>query len=113
MIKDAGVQRKLLANVQLPGTLLRKIASPKLIMDVYKICVNREFPERTRVMCREILCKKFTLGSPEERAALLIKTEGRCLMLLVQVALDARATQILCGKSTFTILFIQNLARWS
>ncbi len=113
MIKDAGVQRKLLANVQLPGTLLRKIANPKLIMDVYKICINREFPERTRVMCREILCKKFTLGSPDERAALLIKTEGRCLVILVQVALDARTTQILVGKTTFTILFIQNLARWS
>jgi hypothetical protein len=74
--------------------------------------VSREFPERTRVMGREHLCKKFTLGSADERAALLIKTEGRCLILLVQVALDARTTQILVAKSSYSVLFIQNLARW-
>jgi hypothetical protein len=111
-IRDRGVERRLLSNAQLPGSLLRKMVGPKLIMDLYKVCVSREFPERTRVMCREHLCKKFTLGSADERAALLIKTEGRCLVLLLQVALDARTTQILVGKTTYSVLFIQNLARW-
>jgi hypothetical protein len=32
--------------------------------------------------------------------------------LLVNCALDARATQILCGRQSYTILFIQNIARW-
>jgi hypothetical protein len=112
-VADAQTQRRLLANPQLPGTILRRIISPKLIMEVYKIAINREIPERSRVMTRELLQKKFMLGSPEERAALLIKTEGRCLILLVNCALDARTTQILTAKTSFTILFIQNLARWS
>lgn len=112
-VADAQCQRRLLANPQLPDNLLRKIISPKLLTDVYKIAVNREIPERSRVMTRELLQKKFMLASPDERAALLIRTEGRCLVLLVNCALDARTTQMLTSKTSYTILFIQNLARWS
>lgn len=110
---DSGVQRRLLRNPQLPDQLLRKIVSPKLIMDVYKIAIDREIPERSRVMTREHLRKKFMLASADERAAFLFKTEGRCLILLVNCAIDAHTTQILCSKNTYTVLFIQNLARWS
>lgn len=113
LLADTQVQRRLLQNPQLPTTLLRKIVSPKLLMEVYKIAINREIPERSRVMTRELLQKKFMLGSGDERAALLIKTEGRCLILLVNCALDARTTQVLTAKTSYTVLFIQNLARWS
>lgn len=113
LLGDSQVQRRLLANPQLPGTILRRMLNPKLLMDVYKIAINREIPERSRVMTRELLQKKFMLGSGDERAALLIKTEGRCLVLLVNCALDSRTTQILTAKTSFTVLFIQNLARWS
>ncbi len=112
-LADAQTQRRLLSNPQLPGTILRRIVNPKLLMEVYKIAINREIPERSRVMTRELLQKKFMLGSGDERAALLIKTEGRCLILLVNCALDARTTQILTAKTSYTVLFIQNLARWS
>jgi len=113
LLADAQVQRRLLSNPQLPDNLLRKIIGPKLLTDVYKIAVNREIPERSRVMTREALQKKFMLASPDERAALLIRTEGRCLVLLVSCALDARTTQMLTSKTSYTVLFIQNLARWS
>ncbi len=112
-LADALVQRRLLRNPQLPGTILHRMVGPKLMMEVYKIAIDREIPERSRVMTRETLRKKFMLASSDERAALLFKTEGRCLILLVNCSLDAHATQILCSKNTYTILFIQNLARWS
>jgi hypothetical protein len=112
-LADAMVQRRLLRNPQLPGTILNRMVNPKLMMEVYKIAIDREIPERTRVMTREILRKKFMLASADERAALLFKTEGRCLILLVNCSLDSHATQILCSKTSYTILFIQNLARWS
>lgn len=112
-IKDALVQRRLLRNPQLPGTILNRMVNPKLIMDVYKIAIDREIPERTRVMTREILRKKFMLASSDEKASLILKTDGRCLILLVNCSLDAHATKILCGKQTYTVLFIQNVARWS
>lgn len=112
-LADSIVQRRLLRNPQLPNTILGRLVNPKLMMEVYKIAIDREIPERTRVMTREILRKKFMLSSSDERAALLFKTEGRCLFLLVNCSLDAHATQILCSKNSYTILFIQNLARWS
>jgi hypothetical protein len=112
-VADAQLQRRILRNPQLPDNLLRKIISPKLLTDVYKIAVNREIPERSRGMTRELLQKKFMLASPDERAALLVRTEGRCLVLLVNCALDARTIQMLTSKTSYTVLFIQNLARWS
>ncbi len=112
-LKDALIQRRLLRNPQLPATILHRMVNPKLLLDVYKIAIDREIPERSRVMTRETLRKKFMLASADEKASLLFKTEGRCLVLLVQCSLDAHATQMLCGKSNYTMLFIQNLARWS
>jgi hypothetical protein len=112
-LADAHVQRRLLCNPQLPDALLRRIVNPKLLMDIYKIAINRENPEMTRVKTRELLQKKFMLAGPEERAALIVKTDGRCFVLLVNCALDARTTQILCGRTGYTVLFIQNCARWS
>lgn len=112
-LSDAQTQRRLLRNPQLPDAMLRRIMNPKLIMDVYKVCVDRENPEMARMKVREILQKKFMLGGSDERAALIIKTDARCLVLLVNCALDARTTQILCGKQSYTVLFIQNVARWS
>jgi hypothetical protein len=112
-LKDSLVQRRLLRNPQLPGTILGRMVGPKLMMEVYKIAIDREIPERSRLMTRDILRKKFMLASSDEKASLLFKTEGRCLLHLVDCSLDAHATQILCSKSTFTMLFIQNLARWS
>lgn len=112
-LKDTLVQRRLLRNPQLPVTILQRMVSPKLLLDTYKIAIDREIPERSRVMTREILRKKFTLAGSDEKASLLVKTEGRCLLLLTNCSLDAHATQILCARSTYTILFVQNLARWS
>ena len=112
-LKDALIQRRLLRNPQLPATILHRMVNPKLLMDVYKIAIDREIPERSRVMTRETLRKKFMLASADEKASLLFKTEGRCLVLLVQCSLDAHATQLLCGRSNYTMLFIQNLSRWS
>src|SRR5262249_25588755 len=102
-LTDAHVQRRMLANPQLPDTLLTRIVHPKLLTDIYKISISREIPERSRIKSRALLQKRFNLASADERAALLIKTEARCLIQLVDCALDARTTQILCGKTTYSV----------
>lgn len=112
-LKDSLVQRRLLRNPAIPTTILGRITNPKMMIDVYKIVIDREIPERSRGLAREVLRKKFVLASSDEKAALLFKTDGRCLLHLVNCSLDAHATQILCGKSSYTMMFVQNLARWS
>ena len=113
VMADSGVQRRLLRNPQLPETLLRKIVHSKPLLEVYRISIDRENPERSRVKVRELLRKKFTIATADERAALLIKTEGRALIILAGCPLDAHTTTILCGKTTYTVMFVQNIARFS
>ena len=113
LVSDQQVQRRLLVNPQLPDALLRRIVNSKQLADVYKLSVDHDLPERSRVMTRELLTRKFMLASPDERAALLVKTDGRCLVTLVNCALDARTTQLLTAKTSYTTLFIQHLARWT
>jgi hypothetical protein len=112
-LKDGLIQRRLLRNPQLPPTILQRIVQPKLILDIYKTAIDREIPERSRILAREVLRKKFMLSSADEKAALLVKTEGRCLLHLTNCSLDSHATQLLCGKTTYTTMFVQNLSRWS
>ncbi|HVH43148.1 MAG TPA: hypothetical protein VM925_12425 [Labilithrix sp.] len=112
-LSDSLVQRRLLRNPQLPGAVLGRIVNPKMMMEVYKVAIDREIPERTRMLTRDTLRKKFMVSSSDERAALLFKTEGRCLLLLTSCSLDAHATQILCSKQNYSNMFVQNLARWS
>lgn len=112
-LADALVQRRLLRNPQLPSSILQRILGSKPTLEVYKVAIDREIPERSRVMTRELLRKKFMLASADERASLLFKTEGRALVLLVGCNLDANTTQMLCSKGSYSILFIQNLTRWS
>lgn len=113
ILKDSLVQRRLLRNPQLPDMLLNKIVNPKLLTDCYKIAIDREVPERSRIKTANLLRKKFTMAGGEEKAALVIKTEARCLVILAGCAFDAQTTQILCGRTSWTLLSIQNLARWS
>lgn len=111
-VRDAQVQRKLLRNQQLPITIFNKVMMPKSLLDTYKIAIDRDVPERTRGLVRETLRKKFLLAASDEKAALLWKTEARCLVVLVQVTLDMHTTNILCSKNNYSVIFIQNLARW-
>jgi hypothetical protein len=111
LLKDALVQRRLLRNPQIPASLLHRIVGGRMLLEVYKVAVDREIPERSRLLTRETLRRKFILASSDEKASLLFKTEGRCLQHLANCSLDAHATQILCGKTSYTNLFVQNFAR--
>lgn len=110
---DSLVQRRLLRNPQIPGSILVRIMARKVLIEVYKSAIDREIPDRTRQLVRVELRKRFMAAGPDERAALLVKTEARVLVLLVDCALDARTTQLLVGKTGYSILFVQNVARWS
>ena len=112
LLRDAQVQRGLLKNGQLPDGVLSRIIGTKPLRDVYRFSVDRDVPERTRLRVRAQLRVSFSRSEPEERAALLIKTEGRALMHLSGCTFDSRTTQMLCARSMFSALFIQNLARF-
>jgi hypothetical protein len=113
LLRDSHVQRRLMQNMQTPDVVLERVLRFKRLLDIYRLSVDRDLPERNRVRVRTRLRPFFTRAEPEDRAALVIKTEGRCLNNLAGCTFDSRTTQILCNLSTYSTLFIQNLARFS
>ena len=111
--RDRQVERRLLRNPQLSEQMLGRILGPKRLLDVYKTAIDREVPERTRQKTRGALLQRWSKAAPEERVELLLTTEGRCLILLVGGTIDARSVQILCGRSSFTTMFVTSVVRFS
>jgi hypothetical protein len=60
-----------------------------------------------------VLRTSFNQRTADEKAELILKTEGRCLGMLSGLTVDGHTTQILCRRSIVSTLFIQNIARWS
>lgn len=110
---DAGVRRGLLHNPQLPQSLYRRLWSARRLLEQHKIIISREVPEQTRRVAREVMRARFSTGPSEEKAELILKTEGRCLAALVGLPIDSKTTALLCARTYGSNLFIQNLARWS
>ncbi len=110
---DDGVRRALLRNPMLPPALYRRLWSNRRLQEQYLVATSREAPEQTRTMAREVLRATFTQRTGEERAELIVNTEGRCLAQLPAATLDGHATALLCRRTYTSTLFIQNLARWS
>ena len=112
LVRDAHVQRRLLQNLQTPESVLERIVRFKRLIEIYRLSIDKDLPERNRMRVRTRLRPNFTNAEPEDRAALIIKTEGRCLIYMTGCTFDAKTTQILCNQSFSSTLFIQNLARF-
>ncbi len=110
---DEGVRRALLQNPLLPLGLYRRLWSPKRLLEQYLVAMSRDAPEQLRAMARDLLRTSFNQRASEERAELILTTEGRCLASLVGITIDGHTTAILCRRTYVSTLFIQNIARWS
>ncbi len=110
--RDRMVERRLLKNPQLSETTLARLLGPKRLVEVYKSSIDRDLPERTRQKARGVLRQRWSTSQPEERVELLLSTEARCLILLTGCTIDARSVQILCGRSSFTTMFVTNIGRF-
>ncbi|HXX30318.1 MAG TPA: hypothetical protein VEJ89_06325 [Myxococcaceae bacterium] len=113
-LRDAEVQRLLLRNVQLPPGVLQRVVAPRRLLEVYKLCISRELPEKNQRAAREALRHKFTnTAAAEDKVELLFHTEGRVLALLIGLGLDQKTAAILCARTYASLLLVQNLARWA
>lgn len=112
-LRDGLCARRLLRNAQCGDVVLGRLVQEKHVSALYRLAIDREIPELLRIKLRAHLKKKFQTSSPEDRADLVTRTEARCLALLAGCTFDARMTAILCGRSYNSVLFIQNLARFS
>lgn len=112
-LRDLLVERRLLRNPMSGDTVLQRIMASKRVFQAYKIAIDREVPELTRSKSRGYMRQKYQNAPSEERADLVLRTEGRCLIYMTGCAFDAKMTGILCGRPYNSVLFIQNLAKFS
>lgn len=110
---DPGVRRALLQNPLLPPSLYRRLWSSRRLLEQYLVASTRDAPEQIRAMARDLLRTSFNQRAGEERAELILTTEGRCLASLVGLTLDGQATALLSRRTYVSTLLIQNIARWS
>jgi hypothetical protein len=93
--------------------LYRRLWSPKRLLEQYLVATSRDSPEQIRAMARDLLRASFNQRAGEERAELILTTEGRCLASLVGLTIDGHTTALLCRRTYVSTLLIQNIARWS
>ena len=112
-LRDLLVERRLLRNPMAGDTVLQRVMASKRLFQTYKIAIDRDVPELTRSKSRGYMRQKYQNAPSEERADLVLRTEGRCLIYMTGCAFDAKMTGILCGRPYNSVLFIQNLAKFS
>jgi hypothetical protein len=103
-----------LRNVQLPPAILQRLLGPRRLLDLFKLSVSHELPEKNLRATREALRQRFAnTAAPEEKVELLFHSEGRVLAQLTGLPLDQKTAALLCGRTFSSLLLVQNLARWS
>jgi hypothetical protein len=112
-MNDGGVRRALLQNPLLPPGLFRRLWSSRRLADQYQVAISRDAPEQVRAMARDLLRTTFNLRPGEERAELILVTEGRCLVAIAGLTIDGHTTGLLCRRIYTSTLLIQNIARWN
>jgi hypothetical protein len=112
-LRDLLVERRLLRNPMAGDAVLKRVMATKRLFQTYKIAIDRDVPELTRAKSRGYMRAKYQNAPSEERADLVLRTEGRCLIYMTGCAFDAKMTQIMCGRPYNSVLFIQNLAKFS
>lgn len=111
-LRDALVERRLLRNPMLGEIVLGRIMGPKRLFATYRIAIDRDVPELTRVKCRGLVRTKWASAPSEERADLMMRTEARCLVLMTGCTFDAKTTAILCGRPINSAMFVQSVAKF-
>ena len=109
---DTEVQRLLLRNPQTSAPLLQRILARRRLADVYNATHSHELPERNRTGAMQVLRRRFTEVSAEERVEVILRTEGRVLAALSGLTLDGRTAALLCARTFTSSLIVENLARW-
>lgn len=112
-VQDEGVRRGLLQNPILPQGLFHRIWVTQRLLALYHVVANRDLPERTRGMAKDLFRAAFHQRPAEEQVELILISEGRCLAVLGGTALDSRAAALLCRRPLTSTLLVENLARWN
>jgi hypothetical protein len=113
LVHDAQVRRRLRQNPQLTEGQLRRLLVGRRLLEVWKLTVSRDLPERSRSGAAGLLRARFAQAPPEERVELIFASEGRALSALSGIPVDGKTTTLLCSRTYHSAMLVQCLARWT
>jgi hypothetical protein len=111
--QDPGVRHWLVRNQQLPERLFRTFWSNQRMSLLYRLERSWDLPDGTRRAANKLLRQRFLTGLADEKADLIIKTDGRILRSLTGLPIDSRTVALLCGRLYGSTLLIMSIAQWS
>jgi hypothetical protein len=113
LLRDPQVARRLLVNPQTGERVLARVLGARGLPELYRLCRDHEISERARLGARRELRLQFAqTGEPEERADVVVRTEGRVLAFLAGVPFDAKTAGLLASRTFSSPLLIEHLARF-
>ena len=112
LLADPEVRRRLLRNSHVSTGVIALLLRTKPLLMIYQVGISHDVPENTKSFARAELRRAFNDRSPDEKVALILKTEGRVLNLVVGIALDGRAISMIVGRSAMSPMLIRNFAQW-
>jgi hypothetical protein len=112
LLRDAAVRRNLFRNAQTPQPLMQRMLAGLPLIELHKLLIGRQSTEQAKARIRQQFRARFQNSEGEEKAATIITTEGRCLIHAIGLTLDGKTTAILCRRSIYPTIFVQNLCRF-
>ncbi len=112
LLSDGEVRRRLLRNGHVSALIMAALLRGKPLLSIYQVSISHDVPENVKTFARSELRRSFGERSPDEKVALIMKTDGRILMLVVGMALDGRSISMIVGRSAMGPMLIRNFAQW-
>ena len=112
-LRDLLVERRLLRNPMIGEIVLGRVMGPKRLFPTYKVAIDRDIPELSRIKCRGLIRQKWQNATSEERSDLVLRTEARCLALMTGCTFDAKTTAMLCGRPINSVMFVHMISKFA
>ena len=113
ILRDRRVRMSLIQNAQTPPVVMRRVVQWLPLIELFKLLKGRNMTDQSRRIIREVFRSKYARGGGDEKASLVINTDGRCLPMLIGLPMDGRTAALVCRRSMFSTMFVQNLCRFS
>lgn len=112
MLADSEVRRRLLKNGHVSAQIIGALLRGKPLLAIYQVGISHDVPENTKTFARAEMRRAFADRGPDEKVALILKTEGRVLTLVTGIALDGRAISMIIARTAMSPMLIRNFAQW-
>jgi hypothetical protein len=112
MLADPEVRRRLLRNQHVSTQIMGLLLRGKPLISIYQVSISHDVPENSKSFARAELRRAFSTRDPEEKVALIIKTDGRVLALVVGIGLDGRTISMIVGRTAMSSMLARAFAQW-